>query len=305
MMRSLWTAASGMITQQTNVDTISNNLANINTTGYKKESAEFKSLLYQTIQEKSYDNNGVPKPVGIQVGLGVRNSAITSRFTQGTLQETGNDFDLAIEGKGFFRVQTQNGEIAYTRNGSFRMAIGVNGATLADSDGNSVLDVNGMPIVVTAADIPADTEEPVDGVDEDQDVEDVEGEEGTEGANEPVFNPSKITISETGALMYPNKKGVAVPINKQISIVQFNNPSGLQKMSNSLLKETEASGEARIEANDTGLQKSKLRQGYLEGSNVQAVDEVVNLIVAQRAYEMNSKIITATDEMLQQANNLR
>ena len=106
MMRSLWTAASGMISQQTNVDTISNNLANINTTGYKKEAAEFKSLLYQTIQAQSTDNNGDPKPQGIQVGLGVRNSAITSQYTQGTLTETGNDFDLALEGNGFFMIET-------------------------------------------------------------------------------------------------------------------------------------------------------------------------------------------------------
>jgi flagellar basal-body rod protein FlgG len=100
MMRALWTAASGMTSQQTNVDTISNNLANINTTGYKKENAQFKSLLYQTIQEQSYDNAGNPKPFGIQVGLGVKNSAITSQFTQGPMTQTDNDYDLAINGKG-------------------------------------------------------------------------------------------------------------------------------------------------------------------------------------------------------------
>jgi len=270
MMRSLWTAASGMTTQQVNVDTISNNLANINTTGYKKESAEFKSLLYQTIQKQSYDNNGDPKPSGIQVGLGVRNSAITSQYTQGTLQETGNDYDLAIDGKGFFTVQTQDGGIAYTRNGSFGLANGVGGVTLANSDGNAVLDTNGMPIVI-----------------------------------DNIYNPSDITVNELGELCYPNASNVAESIGIQIGITQFNNPGGLQKMSGSLLKETEASGTARSESTDTALQKSKLKQGYLEGSNVQAVDEIVNLIVAQRAYEMNSKVITAADEMLQQANNLR
>lgn len=270
MMRSLWTAASGMISQQTNVDTISNNLANINTTGYKRESAEFKSLLYQTIQEQAYDNNGDPKPSGVQVGLGVRNSAITSRFTQGTLVETGNDFDLAIDGKGFFVVQTPDGGTAYTRNGSFQIANGPFGMTLATSDGNPVMDATGQPIVI-----------------------------------EDTYNASEITINEDGEICYPNENNVVVPIGMKIGIAQFNNPNGLMKQSGSLLTETEASGVARLESEDTALKKSKLKQGYLEGSNVQAVDEMVNLIVAQRAYEMNSKIITASDQMLQQANNLR
>jgi flagellar basal-body rod protein FlgG len=269
MMRSLWTAASGMTTQQTNVDTISNNLANINTTGFKRESAEFKSLLYQTIQEQSYNNNGDPKPSGIQVGLGVRNSAITSQYTQGTMLETGKDTDLAMQGKGFFMVGTQDG-IAYTRNGSFDFGNGPQGITLATSDGNPVLDTKGQPIVL-----------------------------------DNNYEASEITIDELGNLMHPNAGGAMVPIGIQIGIVQFNNPSGLLKMSGSLLKETDASGAPRLEVNDLALKKSKIRQGYLEGSNVQAVDEMVNLIVAQRAYEMNSKVITAADQMLQQANNLR
>jgi flagellar basal-body rod protein FlgG len=259
-----------MISQQTNVDTISNNLANINTTGYKKEAAEFKSLLYQTIQEQSNDNNGDAKPYGIQVGLGVRNSAITSQYTQGTLTETGNDFDLALEGSGFFMVQTQDGGTAYTRNGSFLLSVGPNGVTLANSDGNPVLDTEMQPIVI-----------------------------------EEQYTATEITINEQGELCYPDETGSAVPIGIKIGVAQFNNPSGLDKGSNSLLKETAASGTARIEATDMALTQSRIRQGYLESSNVQAVDEMVNLIVAQRAYEMNSKIITASDEMLQQANNLR
>ncbi len=270
MMRSLWTAASGMISQQTNVDTISNNLANINTTGFKKESAEFKSLLYQTIQEQAYDNEGDPKPSGIQVGLGVRNSAITSQYTQGTLQETGNDYDFAIVGKGFFMVLTPDGNTAYTRNGSFGLANGTGGMTIATSDGYALLDTANQPIVI-----------------------------------DDMYNASDITIDEYGQLCYPDDTGAAVPIGITIGIAQFNNPAGLEKLSNSLLRETAASGTARLENDDDALTQSKLRQGYLEGSNVQAIDEMVNLIVAQRAYEMNSKIITATDEMLQQANNLR
>ena len=270
MMRSLWTAASGMITQQTNVDTISNNLANINTTGFKKESVEFKSLLYQTIQEQATDRTGNPKPTGNQVGLGVRNSAITSQYSQGPMNETGNNFDFAIEGKGFFMVQTQDGSVAYTRNGSFRLANGVDGFTLTNSAGNPVLNVLGEPMVIDEA-----------------------------------YDPSEITINDNGEFCYPDETGMPVPIGVGIGIVQFNNPTGLEKLSNSLLKATDASGEARLELEEPTLKKSKLHQRYLEGSNVQAVDEIVNLIVAQRAYEMNSKVITASDSMLQQANNLR
>ncbi len=270
MIRSLWTAASGMISQQTNVDTISNNLANINTTGYKRETAEFKSLLYQTMQANSYDNNGDPKPYGVQVGLGVRNSAITSRYTQGTLTETGNDFDLAIDGNGFFMVKTEDGNTGFTRNGSFQLSLGPNGLTLSNSDGNPVLNTKGEPIVISTE-----------------------------------YSASDIKINELGEICYPDEAGVSVPSDQKIAVVQFINPSGISKGSNSLNFETEASGEALLEEVNTNLSQSKIRQGYLEASNVQAVDEMVNLIVAQRAYEMNSKIITASDQMLQQANNLR
>ncbi len=270
MMRSLWTAASGMISQQTNVDTISNNLANINTTGYKKESAEFKTLLYQTIQAQSTDNNGDPKPYGIQVGLGVRNSAITSQYTQGALTETGNDFDFAIQGKGFFMVETADGRIGYTRNGSFQMAIGTEGLTLTSSDGYPVLNTSGEAIVIS-----------------------------------PEYSASDLVINELGEIAVSDENGDVVSLGQRIGITQFNNPAGLEKGGGSLLFATDASGGPRLEAEDATLVQSTIRQGYLEGSNVQAVDEMVNLIVAQRAYEMNSKIITATDEMLQQANNLR
>lgn len=270
MMRSLWTAASGMISQQNNVDTISNNLANMNTVGYKRENAQFKSLLYQTIQEQSYDTNGDPKPYGIQVGLGVRTSAINTQYTQGILNETGNDFDLAINGKGFFMIQTESGETAYTRNGAFQLAVSTEGMVLSTSEGYPVLDSTGTPIV-----FPSD------------------------------YNAADITISEDGQIFYPDENGNNAPIGITIGLAQFNNPNGLQKLSNGLLKATDASGEARMEGWDTVLQRSTIKQRYLEASNVQAVDEIVNLIVAQRAYEMNSKIITASDEMLQQANNLR
>lgn len=271
MMRSLWTAASGMTTQQTNLDIISNNLANINTTGYKKESAEFKTLLYQTIQDKAYDNKGNVKPSVAQVGLGVRNSAVTTQYIQGPLNETGNDLDFAIKGKGFFMLQAPDGNIVYTRNGSFGFANGTNGVTLSNTDGYPVLDSNNKPIVI-------DTTK---------------------------YEISKVTINDAGQVCYPDAKGKATSIGVQIGLAQFNNPNGLLKTSNSILKEGEASGTAIVEGTSAAIQPSKILQGYLEGSNVQAVDEMVNMIVAQRAYEMNSKIITAADQMLQEANNLR
>ncbi len=269
MMRSLWTAASGMISQQTNVDTISNNLANINTTGYKKETAQFKSLLYQTIQNKQTDSSGNAKPVSAQTGLGVRNSAIVSQYTQGVLKPTESDSDYAIQGNGFFMVQTADGGVGYTRNGAFGFSMGTNGITLATAEGYPVLDTSGSPIVFES----------------DKDT-------------------SKITIDDDGNFQYP-KDGKVQPMGIQIGIAQFNNAAGLEKTSNSILMETAASGAARLETQDAALKKSVVKRGYLENSNVQAANEMVDLIVAQRAYEMNSKAINASDEMLQQANNLR
>lgn len=281
MLRSLWTGASGMIAQQTSVDTISNNLANVNTVGYKKETVEFRSLLYQKLQTETTDNNGDPKPVIGQVGSGVRTGAITSRFTQGNLTATEEPFDLAIEGEGFFSVQTPNGETAYTRNGSLLFAIATDGLALTNSEGYPLLDTTGTPIV-----LPATTDVSKLSIDVDGKV--------IEAVDEPY-------TAADGTTKY-NTKHVEVA---QLGIVQFNNPSGLLKVSGSMYQETMASGEPRLEVEDEALKRSAIRSGYLEASNVQTVDEIVNLIVAQRAYEMNSKVITASDQMLQQANNLR
>jgi flagellar basal-body rod protein FlgG len=270
MMRSLWTAASGMVSQQTNVDTISNNLANINTTGFKKETAQFKSLLYQTIQKTTTDSTGQERPVGAQTGLGVKNSAIVSKFSQGSITETNNDYDFAIQGDGFFMVQTADGSVGYTRNGSFGLSIGAEGLLLATAEGYPVLDATGEPITLDAN-----------------------------------LNTAKLDIDEYGNLMYPDENGTLQLMGIQIGLAQFSNPAGLEKTSNSILKETAASGSPRLEAEDENIVKSKMKKGFLESSNVQAVNEMVDLIVAQRAYEMNSKAITASDEMLQQANSLR
>lgn len=281
MLRSLWTGASGMIAQQTSVDTISNNLANVNTVGYKKETVEFRSLLYQKLQTETTDNNGDPKPVIGQVGSGVRTGAITSRFTQGNLTQTDEPFDLAIEGEGFFAVKTPNGETAYTRNGSLLFAIASDGLALTNSEGYPLLDTTGSPIV-----LPSTTDVSKISIDVDGKV--IEAvDEKYEAAD--------------GTIKYKTEHVERA----QLGIVQFNNPSGLLKVSGSMYQETMASGEPRMEVDDEALKRSVIRSGYLEASNVQTVDEIVNLIVAQRAYEMNSKVITASDQMLQQANNLR
>jgi len=270
MVRSLWTAASGMIAQQTNVDTIANNLANVNTTGYKTEVAEFKSLLYQTLQTKTTSANGEAKPVGAQVGLGVRNSAITSQFEQGSMLASTSDTAFAIEGEGFFAVKGQDNKTYYTRNGNFTMARGTNGMTLATTDGLPVLSSTGTAITFAAN-----------------------------------LDASKISVTSDGQFMYPDANNNLKSLGTRIGLYQFSNPSGLDKSDSSLFLATAASGLALNEATNANLTDSKINQGYLEGSNVQVADEMVNLIVAQRAYEMNSKAIQASDEMMQQANSLR
>lgn len=272
MVRSLWSAATGMIAQQTNVDTISNNLANVNTTGYKTEVAEFKSLLYQNLQTKTTTANGEQKPISAQVGLGVRNSSITSIFTQGNFYESTSASAFAIDGQGFFGVRTASGETQYTRNGNFNWSIDNNNVmSLTTSDGYQVLDTQGRPITISGD-----------------------------------YVTSEITITADGQLCYPDESNNPQPIGITIGLFQFQNPAGLEKTSNSLYKVSAASGQAINEATtNLDIQRSEVVQGYIEGSNVQVVDEMVNLIVAQRAYEMNSKIIQASDDMMGQANQLR
>ncbi|OYP03940.1 flagellar basal-body rod protein FlgG [Lachnotalea glycerini] len=270
MVRTLWTAASGMIAQQTAVDTIANNLANVNTTGYKNETAEFKSLLYQTLQTKTTSKNGENKPIGAQVGLGVRNSSITSHYTQGTLTETGIYTNFAVSGNGFFAVKAEDGKTYYTRNGVFQFTAGTNGLVLATSEGYPVLDTSGNQITIPTT-----------------------------------YNSSNVTVNSSGQLYYTNADGTTTALGKTIGMYQFNNPAGLLKQSDSLYAVSDASGAAINESTNTAVTKSKIYQGYLEASNVQVADEMVNLIVAQRAYEMNSKAVQAADDMMQQANNLR
>lgn len=271
MVRSLWSAATGMIAQQTNLDTIANNLANVNTNGYKAEVAEFKSLLYQTMQTKTTTANGANKPISAQVGLGVRNSSITSVFSQGSLLASDSDTAFALEGKGFFAVRGEDGQTYYTRNGNFGFGLGTNGGlVLCNSDGLPVLDSAGRNIVLGAE-----------------------------------YVASKITVTADGELCYPDAANNPQPLGITIGVYQFSNPAGLEKQGDTLYGVTAASGQALNEATNGNLEKSRVVQGYLEGSSVQVANEMVNMIVAQRAYELNSKAITTSDEMMQIANDLK
>ncbi len=292
MMRSLWSAASGMIAQQTNIDNIANNLSNVNTTGYKKDTIEFKTLLYQTLQSKSTNNTGENKPIPAQVGLGTRTASITTVFTQGNLQATDNNSYMAIAGDGLFKAKNTDGEVCFTRDGSFNLMNTNEGVMLCTSGGCPVLDQNNNSIT-----IPKRTQ--INGVD--------------------VETTGKIYVDKEANIFFEyidndNETAVRVPLqstlngqayDQKLGIVQFSNPSGLDQAGENLYRQTVASGEPIEESANDGLLKSAVHQGYLEMSNVQVADEMVNMIVAQRAYEMNSKAIQATDEMLQQANNLR
>ena len=270
MVRSLWTGATGMRAQQINMDTIANNLANVNTTGYKTQTNEFRSLLYQTIQTETTSANGETKPGSAQVGLGVRNASINTNFSQGALLASESDTSFAIDGKGFFAVQGGDGNTYYTRNGTFLWSLATSGNMLCDSDGNPVLDTTGKAIILNDS-----------------------------------YVTSQITVTQDGEVCYPDEKNNPQPLGIKIGLWQFSNPNGLKREGEGLFSQTAASGEALNEATNNALQKSGVIQGYLEGSNVAIVDEMVNMITTQRAYEFNSKIITTTDTMLDEANNLR
>ncbi len=270
MIRALYTAASGMTAQQLNVDTISNNMANVNTAAYKKETTNFKSLLYTTMGEAN-DPNAQTAPTVKQVGHGVRALANSRDYTNGILQETGNESDLALVGNGFFAIGQTDGSEVYTRDGSFRFAMipDEGSYALVTADGHPVLSTEGESIVVG-------TEIPMD----------------------------KLEIGQDGNIYYLDETGLQMDV-AQIRIVQFANRAGLEAVGDNLYKETPASGEPLAEVDDDGLTKTTIRTGYLEGSNVQIAQEMVNLIIAQRAYEINSTAIKAADDMLGQANQLK
>jgi flagellar basal-body rod protein FlgG len=263
MMRALWTAASGMIGQQFNIDTISNNLSNVNTSGFKKNRADFEDLLYQTLRVAGTPATEVTNiPTGIQVGHGVRPAATQKMFTQGSLQSTGNESDLAIEGDGFFRVLLYDGSYGYTRDGSFK--IDSNGQ-LVTSNGYKVLPETVFP----------------------------------EG-----FLRETIAISQDGRVTCKVAGSDDIIEVGQLELYRFVNPAGLEAIGENLLKMTNGSGDPI--AGRPGYEgMGKTIHKFLEMSNVSVVQEMVNMIVAQRAYEFNSKAIQTADSMLSTANTLK
>ncbi len=258
MMRSLWTAASGMVAQQLNIDTIANNLANINTVSFKKSRAEFEDLMYQTLKIAGTQNqSGQTVPTGLQVGLGVRPATVHKFFKEGSLKNTGNPLDLAIAGDGFFQVDV-NGQIAYTRAGDFK------------------LDQNGQ--IVTSQGYPL----------------------------QPPFtvppNTENIVVSSDGHISALDKEGNELA-GTDIPVYLFINPAGLNAIGGNLYLETPASGAPQQMTPGTN-NAGRIVQGFLEMSNVELVEEMVNMIMAQRAFESDSKAITTSSQMLEIANRL-
>jgi flagellar basal-body rod protein FlgG len=259
MLRALYSAAAGMQSQQMNLDVISNNLANANTTGFKASKLEFQDLLYQNTKEAgSQQGGGNMLPTSMQVGQGSVPAATERSFAQGNLSQTGNPLDLAIQGQGFFEVQMPDGTLAYTRDGSFQ----------TDASGRIVTS-DGYPVQGGFTAVPA----------------------GTTG----------ITITASGTVTYTGSGGSTT---SQLEIARFTNPGGLDAVGHNLYQETPASGSAELgQPSQNGF--GQVQQGSLELSNVSVVQEMVNLILAQRAYEVNSKAVQAADEMMQESNNLQ
>ncbi|MBW2216658.1 MAG: flagellar basal-body rod protein FlgG [Deltaproteobacteria bacterium] len=261
MLRSLWTAASGMEAQALNIDVLSHNLANVNTTGFKKGRADFQDLMYETLRlPGSPSTTSTQVPTGIQVGLGTRTAAIQKIFLQGDYKATKNELDMAIEGDGFFQITKPDGDIAYTRDGSFKL----------DSDGRIVTS-DGF-LLEPEISVPPDAMTISIGID------------GT------------VSVLQAGQ-SEPNEIGT-------IELGNFINPAGLNAIGRNLYLPTAASGDVVSgTAGEDGF--GTIAQGFLEMSNVSVVEEMVKLISAQRAYEINSKAIQASDEMLQLANNIK
>jgi len=260
MIRALWTAATGMEAQQLNMDVIANNLANVNTTGYKKSRADFQELLYQSSRIPGAPTSaGTESPTGIQVGLGVRTAAVQKVFTVGDMIRTGNELDMAIEGPGFFKILMPNGETAYSRSGAFKK----------DSTGR----------LVTSDGYPLDPEIVIPS------------------------NTSLISIGEDGTVTaYLDSDTTGTQVGN-IELTTFSNPTGLKSMGRNLFRETTASGSPVTGVpGETGM--GTIAQEFLEGSNVSIMEEMVNMIAGQRAYEVNSKAIKTSDEMIQMTNNL-
>lgn len=260
MIRSLWISKTGLDAQQTQMDVISNNLANVSTSGFKRSRAVFEDLLYQTMRQPGAQSSQQTQlPSGLQVGTGVRPVATERIFTQGNLQQTGNDKDLAIQGAGFFQVLLPDGTTAYTRDGAFQI----------DSQGQLVTS-SGFP-VQPAITIPA--------------------------------NSLSVTVGRDGTVSVTQQGSAAATQVGTIQLATFVNPAGLEAKGENLYVETTASGSPNSNTpgtNGAGL----LSQGYVETSNVNVVEELVNMIQTQRAYEINSKAVQTSDQMLQRLSQL-
>lgn len=260
MLQSLRIAATGMHAQQTNVDVLSNNIANINTTAYKQQQAAFSDLMYQNQRAVGAitSNSGTIAPTGMQIGLGVSIDSVYKLMNQGNLNATTNNFDLAVSGRGFFRISMPDGTTAYTRDGSFQLN---QDGQIVNKDGYSL-----DPSISV----------PTDAVD--------------------------FTVTQAGVVS-AKINGVVTQLGS-ITVSMFTNEAGLENLGNNLYAETEASG-APTDAEPGQTGAGIIKQGYLESSNVDAIASVTNLITAQRAYEMNSKVISAADEMLSTLTQLR
>jgi flagellar basal-body rod protein FlgG len=261
-MQTLSIAATGMSAQERNLEVIANNIANINTTGFKRSRAEFTDLMYQSERLMGVSNRGrdATVPEGAQLGLGVRTAAIRSLNIQGALTNTGNSLDLAINGRGWFQVTTPDGATVYTRDGAFNTnATG----QLVTTDGYTVTPQILIPI-----------------------------------------NTTNITVSQTGLVTATVPGQIQPQTLGQLTIANFVNEAGLQQLGSNLAQQTAASGPPTVSVpGDTSF--GTIQQGYLESSNVDPVTEITNLIAAQRAYEMNSKVIQAADQMSGTITNLR
>ena len=259
MNLSLYSAATGMEAQQLNLNTIANNLANVNTPGFKRSKIEFQDLLYQKPRASGSDSGGGNLvPTGIEVGNGSRVAATSKVFTQGQLTQTGEKYDVAIQGDGFFEVQRPDGTIGYTRDGTFKL----------NAQGQ-VVTVDGLPLLSGFQPIPA-------------------------GA-------SSVNIAENGEVTVQTSAGTQT---FRLTMTRFANPSGLRSLGGNLYEETAASGTPETGApGEAGY--GRIIQGYTEASNVNIVEEMVNLITAQRAYEINSKSIQTSDEMLQNVAQMK
>lgn len=261
MIRGLYTAATGMNSMQHQIDVTSNNIANVNTMGFKQDRAEFQDLMYESLNYTAgKTSETTTNPTGIDVGLGVRVSGIQKNFLQGDLKLTSNTLDLAIEGNGFFQVTTPDGETAYTRNGAFKL----------DAEGN-IVNGNGYALNPQIT-VPDDLIE--------------------------------LTIANDGTVTAEDPTTGDIATLGQITLADFINPAGLTPKGESLYIANEASGDP-IEGNPTEDQFGTLSQGMIELSNVKLVNEMVDLITAQRAYEANSKAISTSDDMLNIVNRLK